>query len=359
MKNIEPGSHCTISVVEDPLHEGEYFFEGTEKLLEIWFSPSSPSSASGSVQGGRASLRDINRSEWELLLKNVNCEILSSRHSTTMDAYLLSESSMFVSKDRIILKTCGKTTLLEAVKPLLGLAKEQCGFDNIVDVFYSHKNYLRPDLQPETYRHFDQEVAMLDTLFEDGAAYVLGKLNKDCWYIYTLDRFNITEPDQTLEIMMMDVNQDVMNMFTQSYGLTASQLTEKTGILDILPGAIIDDWLFEPCGYSMNALLPNGRYFTIHITPEDEFSYVSFETNVPRDSYNDLITKVTDIFQPNKFIVTLMANEASPAYKLCLKMDGPVKPFRRTEHQACEMKNYNLNYALYERPPTSKLIPYK
>jgi len=36
---------------------------------------------------------------------------------------------MFVTKERFILKTCGRTTLLLAVEPLIELAKEKCGFD--------------------------------------------------------------------------------------------------------------------------------------------------------------------------------------------------------------------------------------
>ena len=51
-----------------------------------------------------------------------------------------------------------------------------------------------------------------------------------------------------------------------------------------------------------------GQYMTIHITPEPEFSYVSFESNIPMTSYLPIIEKVLKIFQPGKFILTIFAN---------------------------------------------------
>lgn len=48
---------------------------------------------------------------------------------------------------------------------------------------------------------------------------------------------------------------------------------------------------------------------TIHITPEPEFSYVSFESNVASSNYGDLIARVIETFQPGKFVVTIFANK--------------------------------------------------
>ncbi len=55
----------------------------------------------------------------------------------------------------------------------------------------------------------------------------------------------------------------------------------------------------------MNGLLPDGHYFTIHITPEPDFSYVSFETNVSYNQYQELIRKILKIFNPGKFTTTI------------------------------------------------------
>jgi len=69
----------------------------------------------------------------ENVLDLVNCKVLKYAQSPTTDTYVLSESSMFVFQTHFILKTCGETTLLHAVKPMLDLAREYASFD-LVDV---------------------------------------------------------------------------------------------------------------------------------------------------------------------------------------------------------------------------------
>ncbi|ELU17284.1 hypothetical protein CAPTEDRAFT_150242 [Capitella teleta] len=320
-----------------------HFFEGTEKLLEIWF-------ARNNGGGNPGDLRSISREEWVTLLKLVHCEIISSKQDADMIAYLLSESSLFVSKRRIILKTCGRTTLLAALTPLLSLVKQKCGMQ-VMDIFYSRKNYMRPELQHELHQSFDDEVKVLDKLFDNGAAYALGRLNRDTWYLYTIETSGINEPDQTLELLMQDLDSTRMSAFTKAVCKDGLEATKKSGIDQIIPGAIIDDFLFEPCGYSMNAILPNGAYFTIHITPEPEFSYVSFETNVEMSTYEELILRVLDIFQPKKFLMTLFANPGSSANDFYSDIHniGQIKGFSRHDHQLCVLKSYNLTCSVYKR----------
>lgn len=67
------------------------------------------------------------------MLTLVNCKVLKYGQMATADTYVLSESSMFVFQSHFVLKTCGETTLLHAVKPMLSLARDYCGLD-IVDV---------------------------------------------------------------------------------------------------------------------------------------------------------------------------------------------------------------------------------
>jgi S-adenosylmethionine decarboxylase len=110
---------------ETVMMEEKFFFEGTEKLLEIWFSKSN------GKYSDKNDLRKIPRADLEKVLDLVNCKILSSTHNKDIDAYVLSESSCFITKKRFLLKTCGTTTLLYAVKPIIQLAQIYCGFDTI------------------------------------------------------------------------------------------------------------------------------------------------------------------------------------------------------------------------------------
>ncbi|XP_026885617.1 S-adenosylmethionine decarboxylase proenzyme isoform X3 [Electrophorus electricus] len=247
---------------------GAHFFEGTEKLLEVWFSRQDETK-------GTEDLRTIPRFEWDKLLENVHCLIISVTKTDRQEAYILSESSMFVSKRRFILKTCGTTLLLQALVPLLELAREYCGFDAIENFFYSRKNFMKPTHQEFPHRNFEEEVEFLSQIFpstlsntplkpeqgtmfhRDGAAYCMGRLNSDCWYLFTLELpecWENNQADQTLEILMSDLDPAVMDQFYMKDGVSASDVTRMSGIRDLIPGSVIDATMFNPCGYSMNGM---------------------------------------------------------------------------------------------------------
>jgi S-adenosylmethionine decarboxylase len=123
-------------------------FEGPEKLLEIWFNTAS-----------QASLRSIDPNVWQDMLRIVQCQVLSTIHNENADAYLLSESSMFVYSNRLILKTCGTTTLLHAVPCILKIAAKYCNFTQIDAIFYSRKSFLFPERQEFPHGSWNDEVS--------------------------------------------------------------------------------------------------------------------------------------------------------------------------------------------------------
>ena len=66
--------------------EAAYFFEGMEKILEVWFSGQQPDTKQGSED-----LHTIPRSKWDILLKDVQCSIISRTKTDKQEAYGLSD----------------------------------------------------------------------------------------------------------------------------------------------------------------------------------------------------------------------------------------------------------------------------
>ncbi len=89
-------------------------FEGPEKVLEIDFTPG---------QGPARGLREITRAQWDAILTDARCTILSTMSNDKIDSYVLSESSLFVYPLKMMLKTCGTTTLLMCLPRLLEATK--------------------------------------------------------------------------------------------------------------------------------------------------------------------------------------------------------------------------------------------
>jgi|EP01083_Nonionella_stella_P200054 S-adenosylmethionine decarboxylase len=308
-------------------------FEGPEKTLEVLFrprfQPSSPTSPIGPI-GGKAGLRTLPRNDLDHICKRARCTILSTVSNQYLDAYVLSESSLFVYNYMIVLKTCGTTTLLRCLALLIELARSKLNLE-LDWVGYSRKNFNFPDDQQFPHGSFTQELEYLyshknlcDKL--NGNGYTLGPITDDHWFVFVADKTIRSQMDldndRVLNIMMFDIDADIGNIFYydkyQNKDLNETEAeevkrisfeqTKAAGIDALCPGALFDPRAFEPCGYSMNAILYKS-YYTMHITPEEGSSYASFETNQKLASYTSLINNVVRTFKPKKFVMTLMADE--------------------------------------------------
>lgn len=474
---------------------------GPEKLLEVWFAPAANALPPGAKKDG---LKSVPAETWKGMLDMVNCKVLSILESDHVDAYLLSESSMFISPHKLILKTCGTTTLLYGLQRMLRIAAVDAGFpydntqslDNIKTVatpyrvFYSRKNFLFPEKQQGPHRSWKQEVQYLDNMFMGGSAYMVGKMNGDHWYLYlTTPNTTLTPPrtpdneklptetkilaipassaymispndcqndDETLEMLMTDLDPENAKQFylenasavaegkfseraqqarveaTNSLGdlsdtnminshlsgttvgsspgeegfdvfsQTSSEngtftpsddvfqdeaaeghtlgtvVSETCGLSEVYPtsrypDARVDAYLFSPCGFSANGVIPAPdqagsatHYFTVHVTPEPQCSYASFETNVPgrqsgRETH-EIIEHVVGIFKPGRFSVTLfeakvnsvdvrelgLADDAKVGLIRWAKMEK-IKGYRRIDRIVHEFDGYDLVFRFYER----------
>ena len=335
--NLNSHGNHDVSTQSDDENSGnidrEYTgaFEGPEKSIEVFFRKIGSESRDFPPvpDDARVGLRSLPRSDLDKICRRARCTILSTISNQYLDAYVLSESSLFVYPYMVMLKTCGTTTLLRCIGVLIELGKK-LGLE-IDWVGYSRKNFNFPGDQVFPHQSFDQE---LNYLYEhrslcerlDGNGYTLGPVTSDHWFVFVADHSNratAEEPDtdRVLNIMMAGIDEDVADMFVYSNyqkiegeskeeetKRISREQTARSGIDALCPGAIIDPRAFEPCGYSMNAILFRS-YSTIHITPESGSSYVSFETNQKVSSYNSLINNVIRTFRPKQFVMTLMADE--------------------------------------------------
>lgn len=213
----------------------------------------------------------------------------------------------------------------------------------------------------------------------------------------SLSRGKIVYHDTTLEILMSHLTPAGREPFFQPNASNASghelgvTISREMGIDKLFSAdeTVLDSFGFDPCGYSANAVvgagLPGddgkgGGYFTIHVTPEDGWSYASFECNVPlpststidspgadgkgRPDLPTLIRKVVDIFQPNRLSITLFVSTPSPtsnaatlaataevesqAWK-AFRGDLLGKHFERKDRIGYEFEGYDLIFACFER----------
>ena len=443
------------------------------------------------------------------MLDLVHCKVLSVIEHEHVDAYLLSESSMFIFPHKLVLKTCGITTLLAGLPRMLELAALAAGFPHTPAnpqkaisaaaathrVFYSRKNYLYPDQQQGPHRSWRDEVRTLDRLFRSGSAYMIGKMNGEHWYLYLTDPDTHSTPpgtpdherthsaaaqtrmvemptrmaamaaaglpddeayhDETLEVLMTDLDPASAKQFylehagavaegrfyqdlhrarrkmsralgsideerserprfgsrhqsfndydvfeqtssdnndsdveavlpaelsTEGHAL-GSIVSEACGLskvysADKYPDARIDAYLFTPCGFSANGVVPaptstadkpgTTHYFTVHVTPEPQCSYASFETNVPafqsgRDTI-DVVEQVVDIFKPGRFSVTIFEAKLSRGCEISgndvacgsggvekRRRSLNVKGYRRVDRIVHDLNGYELEFRYFEK----------
>eukprot|EP00692_Jakoba_bahamiensis_P003615 EC687436.1.p1 GENE.EC687436.1~~EC687436.1.p1 ORF type:complete len:180 (+),score=54.88 EC687436.1:3-542(+) len=102
---------------------------------------------------------------------------MSNEHCT---AHVLSESSLFVYRHKLMVKTCGTTTLLRIVPAILAHAERL--HMSVQYVFFSRKAFMFPHEQLAPHTSFEDEVRYLNTFFT-GSAFILGPLTGDHWNV--------------------------------------------------------------------------------------------------------------------------------------------------------------------------------
>jgi S-adenosylmethionine decarboxylase len=308
---------------------------------------------------------------------------------------------------------------------ILEIAAKEANLPDVYRCFYSRKSFMFPERQVGPHQDWKREVEYLDNIFPNGAAYTIGKVNADHWllYITDLDAPSFISPsipvqsphaDYTIEILMSGLSSKARQSFfsdsvDDSPSARGTAISEQVGISQIFPpsSTTLDAYAFQPCGYSSNALIERspeslknghvrettngltqqdlhgeGYYYTIHVTPEEGWSYASFECNIPpscstfshHDKFPDvkaLINRVVNIFEPDRITLTLFISSegndtgtvseveaAQRAFKDALTECASLKEqnktnqvwrvYRRTDKINYEFGGYDLAFASFE-----------
>ncbi|GAB2266395.1 hypothetical protein Dimus_001404 [Dionaea muscipula] len=330
-------------------------FEGFEKRLELHFSGDEYDPVH------QMGLRLLDFESLDEVLHEVQCTVVSAVGNRFFDAYVLSESSLFVYPKKIIIKTCGTTQLLKSIRPLIHHANNLLmGGLHLTACKYTRGSFIFPESQPFPHASFDEEVHYIEKklpsnlLLGHKKATIMPSTKitstSHAWHVFAAASLDHEYYDQwfplsaahTIEVCMTQIDQVMARKFFQhppslpvllqgdhdqeehlavppSGGLSAGRkMTEITGIGNLNPNALICDFAFDPCGYSMNAM-DGHKYSTIHVTPEDGYSYASFECvgSLHEGSKEDVVkvlSKVARIFRPGTMSIAISYNNDDHNY---------------------------------------------
>lgn len=270
-------------------------FEGTEKKMEIIFSPIIEP------------IRQKKAGFWDKVCDRANTRIISRFSNSFCDSYILSESSLFVWDHRLLMLTCGRTSLVKAIMTILKSFKA----DELSLLFYQRKNEFFPYNQKSSFMDDFEQINKK----RKGRAYCFGQPDEHHFYLFHSrhQHYYPDKPDRTLEILMYDADDWVKKVFMEASSV--NEIRNAFQLDKIFKNAQVDDYIFQPAGYSLNGLLGENEYYTIHVTVQDPGFYISFETNVQDYSMEWVLDKVLKMFRPIAFDVIVFSSEEQEVEK--------------------------------------------
>jgi len=257
------------------------FYEGSEKRLEITST---------------LNLLKFTDDFWEEMVKKAGAYIISKIENNNLKAFLLSESSLFVWKDRVLLITCGETHLLQAA---LYFQKE-VSRDEITSLLFQRHQATYPERQKS---NFQQDKLLLQAQLKGSCRY---------WsenYCGSLFLFGDNQqPFATKNILMMHGLTGRFFEALQKGKVKKKDVAYQLQLNKYFNHFTLDQHCFDPQGYSLNAI--SGQYyFTLHITPEVLSSYLSFESNLPAHMITDFHNHLIRLFKAQRNYLMSFSSE--------------------------------------------------
>jgi S-adenosylmethionine decarboxylase len=301
------------------------FFEGAEKRIEIVADELT------------SDLRHLGDLFWQTVLAKAGASILSKISNDYCDAYVLSESSLFVWQDRILLITCGNTSLIDTALQIV----ESVGADHLKWFGYQRKSEFHAHLQTS---RFEDDIRRLQQCVS-GQAYRIGHLDSHHHYLY----FNRQPSQHSYSALQMYHIKGSLADYLRGERQQKSVILTRLCIEPLLAKFIFDDCLFSPYGYSLNGIYQD-YYITVHITPQEPSSYVSVETNLSSTApLFDLFCSLLNIFNPSSWDV-IGFNQSIPADRI-----GCSDPLAKCSLMLNKIDNININQ--YRQLACEQLAP--
>ena len=249
------------------------FYEGTEKRLLICTKS--------------LNLFDFDDQFWQQLVANCGAEILSKIQNSQLKAYLLSESSLFVWQDKLLLITCGNTQLVKAAL----FIQQKFTKQQISTLIFQRHQALKPQLQSS---NFQQDTLLLEKQFTGQQQHWKDGYQGDLFVFGEISEKRVT----TQSIYMLHGLNGKLATQLQTETLDKQQILEKLKLEIFFDDLVIDHFSFVPKGYSLNAICGED-YLAIHLTPEQLSTYLSVETSLPAQQCADFIAYLKQLFLPN------------------------------------------------------------
>ncbi|MEI6896425.1 MAG: S-adenosylmethionine decarboxylase [Psychromonas sp.] len=248
------------------------FYEGSEKRLEITCT---------------LDLLKFDDQFWEVMVKHAGANIISYIENKHVKAFLLSESSLFVWKNRLLLITCGETHLLQASLYFQKRVERQ----QIISLLFQRHQAVYPERQKS---NFQQDNLLLQQQLKGDSHHWSADY---CGDIFLFG--NNQQCFSTKNILMLHGLAGTFFTELQCAKVSASKVASQLKLSAHFKNFIIDQHSFDPKGYSVNAI-HGESYFTLHITPEKLSSYLSFESNLEAHDVINFQHHLLALFQPQR-----------------------------------------------------------
>ena len=240
-------------------------------------------------------------------------------------AFLLSESSLFVFSHRLLMLTCGRTNMHQALREILDriapAARLTPGW-----VQLSHRALLAPAAQPVPHRTPEASLECMHMLLPKAYETVLGAPMRFPWYAFTAQLAPV-QVQPSIAVYMHGLPQRVCDAYTDPAG--AKVYVRHDLHCRLPPGFVpLDTHCFEPQGYSANGgTMQKNGYWTVHVTPQPNATYASLEAGAQAEQHEALLSTCLEHFCPRRACVVQQGVLVS---ELC---SSPMPEYELVEHE--------------------------